>query len=610
MAISAQQLKSLDLDNRVALQTCGDYFALEKELEDAAKASEAAGDQNSMNAFRLLSHICTFSMRTNEGDPFTPRFIIDGRRSPMPIDYTGEQTTQFSEATEFISPPLLQARVADTVWYNDRSKWQIALIAISAYFESIRLLLSKAIRPQFEPDNDIYHDAFDYFERGLEIAAQANKKNPFPQVLVDTFEVLYQRTKESPEFIGFSRMAEIGGRSGLRTWEQIANDAFGVATQADERKQYPAFRQRIWEVAATAYKRIKDKDQERLCRIKVADSMLAMRSCVTGAGAQASWTMDAIGYLRDAGGFQKRTEELTLELRALQVEALEEMVTFEYPMDLSEEWQEVQVTFADLTLSQALRLLVGLVPTPQIKDLDERARKSQESFLFSQFGSHHLDDKGKVISVTPSAKRNGELDEKWLKDQRSSNLSFDRKYLVGSRIEPARRIFAAKFPVGTYCFDPIISASPFVPPGHEFLYSLGFSSFFQGDYIRAAHVLIPQLEASLRHLLEAVGTPSEKIKPDMLQEDRSLSGMLTSMRPQIEQLFGPDLTEEIDLLFNHKPGPSLRHELAHGKITTGHCFHDDVIYACWWMYRMVATPLLKHWNEIVEHSLARSEGST
>ncbi|ASU39434.1 hypothetical protein hmeg3_14805 [Herbaspirillum sp. meg3] len=609
MVVSAQELKSLALDKNIALQSCGDYFALERVLEESAKSSETADDLPSAHAFRLLSHLCLFSLRTNDGDTFSPRFQIDGRRSPLPIDFAGEQTIQLAEAISTFTPPLLLARVADTVWYNDRSRWQIALVAVSAYCACANQLLSGTIRSQFSaPGNDIDFDAFTYFERALEISAQANRKAPFPIEINETFELLYKKTRDSAEFVGFVRMAEMAARSGLRTWEQVSVDALGIAIEADSRNLYPVFRQKIWEIAATAFRRQKNKEQEQICRGKVADAMLAMRSCVSGAGAKASWTMDAIGYLRDAGGFKVRIEELTLELRALQVDALEEMVTFEHSLDLTEELDEVNKAFSELSLSNALRLFVGLAPTPKIGELNERAIKGQESSFHSNFSSHQVDQQGKVISITPSADEGGKLNPEWLKAQRSSNLSFERKYYVSSRIEPARRIFTEKFPVGTYCFDPIVEASPFVPPGHEFIFSLGFSSFFQGDYVRAAHILIPQLEASLRYLLEVAGTPSDKIKADLLQEDRSLSGILTSMRHQLEQLFGPDLTEEIDLLFHHKPGPSLRHEMAHGKFTTGHCYHDDAIYACWWMYRMTATPLLLQWKEIVEDALTRSEG--
>jgi hypothetical protein len=40
----------------------------------------------------------------------------------------------------------------------------------------------------------------------------------------------------------------------------------------------------------------------------------------------------------------------------------------------------------------------------------------------------------------------------------------------------------------------------------------------------------------------------------------------------------PAIASEIDLLFNAKPGPELRHELEHEQISAGSCFHQDDPY--------------------------------
>ncbi len=57
----------------------------------------------------------------------------------------------------------------------------------------------------------------------------------------------------------------------------------------------------------------------------------------------------------------------------------------------------------------------------------------------------------------------------------------------------------------------------------------------------------------------------------MLQEDWSLSGLLSNRREQLESVFGLDLIYTIDLLFNFKGGPCLRHEIAHGKLVPATC---------------------------------------
>lgn len=156
-----------------------------------------------------------------------------------------------------------------------------------------------------------------------------------------------------------------------------------------------------------------------------------------------------------------------------------------------------------------------------------------------------------------------------------------------------------RFPLEERHFAPIANMSPFVPYGHEHLFALGFARLWQGDYASAAHLLIPQLENSLRYVLLNANRDSSKIKPDLLQEDRSLSGLLQWLRPQLEEVFGADLVNEIDLLFNYRAGPALRHEMAHGKMSAGACYHRSGIYACWLIYQLTCLPLIRHWKDKV-----------
>ncbi|MBM7404972.1 MULTISPECIES: DUF4209 domain-containing protein [Sphingomonas] len=133
--------------------------------------------------------------------------------------------------------------------------------------------------------------------------------------------------------------------------------------------------------------------------------------------------------------------------------------------------------------------------------------------------------------------------------------------------------------------------------GYHHTFSLGFARMFEGDFISAANILIPQLENAIRYVLKNANVHSAKMMSDLTQDDRSLSGLLVHMRKEMEGVFGVDLVHEIDLLFNYRPGPALRHEAAHGKLTDGLSFSADAIYACWLIYQMTVAPLVPYWKE-------------
>jgi hypothetical protein len=62
-------------------------------------------------------------------------------------------------------------------------------------------------------------------------------------------------------------------------------------------------------------------------------------------------------------------------------------------------------------------------------------------------------------------------------------------------------------------------------------------------------------------------------------EDFALGPLLATFRAELGQIPTPRVVFEIDLLFNAKPSPEVRHALAHGQIGAGGCFSDVVYYA-------------------------------
>ena len=86
--------------------------------------------------------------------------------------------------------------------------------------------------------------------------------------------------------------------------------------------------------------------------------------------------------------------------------------------------------------------------------------------------------------------------------------------VVANYIEPVRLHINQMVAIEERHFNPIIWQSAFVPRLQAPLYALGFARFFQGDFLSAAHLLIPQLEASLRQILKAHGADPTKRRDD------------------------------------------------------------------------------------------------
>lgn len=363
---------------------------------------------------------------------------------------------------------------------------------------------------------------------------------------------------------------------------------------------YPMAAKRVWELAAYCYKRVGDEEKQLLCQLGAVQQLLIMRDGVSQAMAKASWTRDAIQELRQIGGQKERIRTLWNELLDFQEAALDEMASFSLPIDLSDEAERVKKAFENLDVSSLLKIFIILSKTVDVDVLRAHALDVAKSApLSAMMGATRVDREGKVIVRVPGLNIEGVPDEKWFKHQSAQYLDFIYLQVVNGSILPALNVIRYEQPVYERYLHAIVELSPFVPLGFRENYARGFWMMFQGDFTGAAYLLIPQLENSLRYVLSITNQESSKMNPDSTQEDRSLSGLLEYKRVELEAVFGVSNVYEIDLLFNYKGGPALRHEVAHGKLTSGACHHHSTIYACWLIYRLTFTPLYKTWDDRV-----------
>lgn len=598
---SPRDFESIDLSSLLATLRKADVLAIESVLESELSEAAKLGNESAVRALRLLIALCTFHLQVEDPGPvFAPRWrSAEGVRSCKPSDFSGEQNRTLAGIVSAISHPALRARVADIAWFNDRKEWAAGNAAVAAYCEVVEMRVNGTFASAFEGMDEGLADAIDFFHRALQIAAASGKRGKLPTIVHDTFASLYLRVKEQNRHVSFVRLARMGGEYSLMDWGTLAEDAEALADVAAD--GFPPWALHpVWRFAADAYGRLNDDEARRRCVSRMVDQTLRNREYVSHPAVRASWTRDAIEELRQASGFRDRINELRSELRDYQEEAVDATVQFTIPFDLTKERAGTVKLFEDLTLADALLLLGTITSPPKVSELRAVAENSlQASGLGAMFGSQYTDIEGKVVAQTSARALGVKATEANLKEEYVRILELHRHRVVHGYLEAARRTVTAKFPLEERHFQPIAAASPFVPPGHGHLFCLGFARFWQGDYASAVHLLVPQIENSIRYVLLNSDQDSSKMSRELLQEDRSLSGLLENFREKMDRVFGEDLTNDLELLFVHKPGPALRHELAHGKLYDALCYDANAIYACWLAFFLTISPLSNEWGRLV-----------
>lgn len=595
---SLEELRAIDLAGLLASHPHADRYALEQILNDAAKACH---DEESApaRALGVLLALCSFHLLLEpEGEAFGPRWTAaNGTRTVIPSDLRGDQSLVLAAIARELPHPFLRARAAEVAYENgDR---RMGLVAIEAYADLVRQRLDGTLASTSSEDDLGAADIVAPIERAFRINVIVVKRGTVADPLKEAHALAYARAVAERAHSEYQTLAVIGMNHRLLEPADVAATATALA-EAEPNGAHCLAVKEVWLVAADAHHRAGDKDASRAASLKAIDQTLKMQDQVGPHAARAHWIKVAIGELRQLGGCTERLDELRKQLRDVQDRSLEEFGQIRTPLKLADIRAATAEEFAGFDLPEAMRRVIPVLIPPAVDRLKREALDiARRTPLSSIFSSSYADFEGKEVARGPMLGLGGEPSEEWFKEQSFRQQAPARHITMLGQIEPARQAVVASFPLQERHFVPIATFSAFVPASHRHIFAMGFARLWQGDYVTAGHLLIPQLENSLRHVLGLAGVDTSKIEDDGIQGDRALSMLMTVAREPLTELFGEDVVWQIDTLYNFRPGAAIRHELAHGKIGWGAFYSPDVMLACWFVYYLTLLPLLDSWDEDV-----------
>ncbi len=596
--------KIVDFEGPIRDLNIADTFDMYARYDQAYAEAEATNNEPAKAVYALFAKICSIRLQPSDpGNVWHPLYsLADGTRSTVAEDLCSKVTQLLAGIVPRAENPSLRARIADVAWSRNKRDAESAKAAIQAYCVTVNQLLEGSLRTRHGKKPLI--PAITPIHRALQVVRLALKAGTRPQSVTDTFDRLYAATRDQGEIGIFVKLAELALEFDLRDAATLAGH-LEAAAKAPSPGIYPISVKSAWDLAARLYQRLKDPAARQRCLIGAVEQTLAMRGHCSGAGAEAAWVMDALQQLRHVQGQEVLKEELEADLRKLQKGTLAQMASFEFEIEIGNTPEKIIKYFETLNLSAALRAFAILDNSRDPERLRIQATESGNTSSVMAIASLKIIDReGRSVSGVPGAPLDGEPDERWITHTIDQSESIHRQRTVVACLEPARACIQKKFGLAPHHFEAIVTTCPIIPASQRQIMALGFTRFFEGDFISAAHLLIPQIEPLLRQVLKISGSDPSKRNDDSTEQDLSLSNIYIRFRSELESILTPALAWEIDRLFNTKPGPALRHEVAHGQLGGDDCYHPNVYYANWLIYHVCCLFVLLQWDKLVEPHMA------
>ncbi len=564
--------------NECTRKECNDYYS---HFFTKAKETEAIGNEKAQEIFTLLGAICSLFLRSeNRDEPFGPMIILYNSRSAIIDDITNEHLVFLQEIIEEISDPELQARVADIIWIRKKD-FKAAGIAIDAYLKSASIL----------KDPEKWHLSFERIERAFRIALQLGKGGNYHDTVIYYIEkLLAEYNGYDPKFLS-ARLMELLLEQRHGDPNKYAVLSKKIAQEAEKGGNY--YKAKVYWGIKSRWDELGGNTAVNIQSIvHIAEIYIKEADKANSAIESATHVVRAIETLRRVGGQKERIEAIHSKLLGIQKGLPNEMKTFSHEMDISEVVEKYRNSVIGMSFQDAIFNLCLLAGSPKVSKLRARVEESVRNYpLQFLFSGVIINENGRVIGRKPHMMSNDPLEvEKAKQAEMHLQAQYDRNFITVAFIEPIRDQILSEHYVQARDFYFIVSNNPFVPPGRESIFIKGLNAGMQGDYLTATHLLMPQVENSIRYLLEQNGVTVSKLDAYGIQDEKSLNELL--YLPEVDKIFGEDIAFDLRGLLVERYGANLRNRVAHGLIPYGNFYTYESSYFWWLTIRLCCLPII------------------
>lgn len=577
--INSEALTSLDLDHLiqdVEKFECATHGGAISQLE---KNTEHWSEEQH-ECLRFVSAVLTMNLQANQtAEPFGPMFAMDGQRSAIPADFPKEVLLGLQTWAMSLKDPELRARFLDVIWVQARS-FPAALAAIDAYIESARKLE--------HPENWTW--CHQRLERALRLSASLGKGGAELRLRVlNEIESTLQRYRGTDPLYLTLRLTQLLLEFKHGNAAQLAEFANAAGIASEEAKNFWKAKD-YFQLAADCYRASGNTQaQNDMLRFAaeslVKESEQAHEQPGRGAMVAASVLLKAIEAMRQVPDGRERAAELHQRLLPLQAEAVVELKPISSSIDITELVQRARKAVRDKPINDAIFKLCTLANPPSVAKLTHEVHEQARVAVLSNLVSSEIhNSRGRIVARAPALETGVEdLKSDGLRWRIFRQASLIRGLTVQGQLNPAREEILATHNPDCQDLASLIQYSPWIPAGHEESILRALVAGFHGDMLVVAHLVPPQLEALVRHIVESNGGATSMLEPGGLQPERTLSVLLET--PEALHAFGADGIFELQDLLIDPLGINLRNEIAHGLRDDSQLFDANVFYAWWLLLR-------------------------
>lgn len=494
-----------------------------------------------------------------------------------------EYIDALSNFVEEIDDAELQSRIADVIWIRTRDH-KVAKIAVNAYLSSSEYL-AQVNNPTTVSSR---------VERAIQIAAGLGKKGDLYKNSKIRIEGLIDQWLQQDRH-PCTKILSICGDHSIGDPLKWADLSFSLASHFSSYPQWDIYRKYL-ELAAKFYAKCQIFDKQKAVLRASAESYLAEFEEI-----QLSPQVDhflIVNLLKKAKKAFAAKDLFTPE--EIECQKFSEKIVAHQKLSASSlSGYGLELPSAGESIARAVELVKGksfhdailLITTfinpMSLEELEQLFQTSGNS-LFLIISKSLINRQGRIIGQSPCMFSNDSQEKDIAKrNELLQLLSFCQAITAERHLYPAIQQINSEHFVRLEDWMPILRNNPAIPNGREVIYAMGLQSGLNGNWIESVHLLVPQLENSIRYILASHGVITFRWGSDN-ENDFPLSKIL--YQEEVKNIFGEDLTFHLKCLLLERFGSNLRNVIAHGLADIDFLISWRSIYLWWICLYILCSP--------------------
>lgn len=490
-----------------------------------------------------------------------------------------EICTLFTKVIRKIDNSIIKGIIGEMLFKLERN-YSVLELTVESYIDSFEKTFS----------TEHWVPCFSYIEKALNISKLLGKKNNKKN---ECLEKMYSKLKDNysnDNLYLSSKIIEILILEKYGDSSVLYNICIDRANKAEVECEFR--KSRVYLELCTKEYITNDKEKKLSIRKRIVntyekEAKYTLEKDETNYFVAAHNIEGAIEANRKIPNSKETTEELLKLMMYYQQESVKHMKKIPYKLELPKEVSEQISSKLDLfkgkEKQEVLKVFAIFDDIPEKETIKKQVEEESLAYpLQNLFSSVLVNEKGRYIAKnegTTIGSKDINIENKMYS---KAKMHFDIQTIM--LIEPAREVIIKEHSISEDDLYEILQDNYIVPKDRVRLYAKGLAAGFNGDFIVSSHLLIPQLENSIRFILEKNDVVVTTISNNGIQEEKNVNTLLKEEK--LVDLLGEDLIFILRALLIEKSGDNFRNDISHGLMSYDRCEGNCAKYLWWLVWKI------------------------